>query len=69
MQKRCPYCATKIADTQGLCSTCHTGIVKYPDQNQVIITAYVLAGFADLDHFLDRHNEFTSWLINHGGTP
>lgn len=68
MVKRCPYCGTGIGATQGLCSTCHIGIAKYPEQNEVIIEAYVAAGLADLEVSLEHHAEFQTWLINHGGT-
>jgi hypothetical protein len=63
--KVCPYCGTKIGRTQGLCSTCHIGVVQYPEQNQVIIDAYVAAGLVELGAWLERHADFNDWLIAH----
>ncbi len=69
MARRCAHCGTKVGEKQRLCTTCHMGIDKYPDQNQVIIDAYLAAGLLELGDYLERRNAFTTWLINHGGTP
>ncbi len=64
MASVCPHCGTRIGKTQGLCSTCHIGIAKYPDQNQVIIDAYVARGLEQMDAYLERRAEFATWLTN-----
>lgn len=69
MARRCAYCDTKIGEVQRLCSTCNMGIAKYPEQNAVIVDAYLDAGFAELAAFLEHHADFHAWIIDHGGTP
>ncbi len=58
----CAYCAKPTQDGAGLCETCLLGITKYPDQNAVIVTAYVRRGIAQIDHVLEGHAKFQRWL-------
>lgn len=61
----CPHCGTLIARDQGLCSTCMLGAVRYPEQNEIIIRAWIDAGHSHLEAFLTHHANFDRWLQLH----
>ncbi len=63
----CAYCS-KASGEEDLCDTCLQGIVRYPEQNQVIFDAYLKRGVAQFDHLLERHAEFAARYPDHHTT-
>lgn len=55
----CAYCGTTIGVRHGLCAICLLGLIRYPDENQVIFDAYVADGLSELEAML-AHPERSS---------
>lgn len=62
----CPTCGTLVSRaTQWFCGGCTITILKYGDQNDVILRPYLDEGFAQLAKYLARRAEFATWLTHH----
>lgn len=57
----CAYCSAAVTSGADLCETCLLGITKYPEQNAVIVRAYVERGFFQMEHYLGRWAQFRRW--------
>ncbi len=62
MRRCCVHCGNTVGETQRLCTTCKLGVTKYPEQNAVILAAYVGAGMVELDTFMEHHAAFAAYL-------
>lgn len=60
-RERCVWCNERTRDGAWLCKTCGLALSKYPSQNEVIIVAYVEAGFEEMIRVLCLHSAFYAW--------
>ncbi len=61
----CPYCGASSEGGQALCVMCLVALVKYWEQNQVIVDAYVEAFMDEMVPSLSKHQKFSDWLVLH----